>query len=190
MCIYFHTTILYYFYTTQANNSYCISGVFFECCKVLSPNGFLESIKARNTSLLEYINGPNCLTECLPYVTVLKRGILKSEFLRLWVFSMLELQQNRSCMYISAILCFTLYIRIAMSCNLLLFKVWRLALFKSCSKLLDLLINTARKRKRVWQETCNANIEKKIVTQKCVTWNLQHETCNANIFVVGYRLKN
>ena len=49
--------------------------------------------------------GPRYLMECFPYVTVLKRGMTNSEFLRLyWVVCRLK----RSDMYVGQMPCLTL----------------------------------------------------------------------------------
>ena len=74
--------------------------------------------------------GPKYLIECFPNLTVLKLGESKSEFLKLY-FLLLSL--NRSQRQLGAILCFTLYISISISCSLLLFRDGRFALTNSCS---------------------------------------------------------
>ena len=75
---------------------------------------------ARALSLLDRLDhksGPRYLIECLPYFTVLKLGIKKSEFRGLLLDNdMLK----RSIIFAAINLNFTLYMRIAISCRHLL----------------------------------------------------------------------
>ena len=60
--------------------------------------------------------GPVYLIECLPYVAVLNLGITNSLLRKAYFVSDLR---NRSAIYLGHILFLTLYMRVAMSCNLL-----------------------------------------------------------------------
>ena len=82
--------------------------------------------------MFDHKSGPIYLIECFPYVTVLKRGILKSEFLKLYVV-VAALLKNKSWMYGGTGLFLTLNINIAMSCNILLYNEGRFALVSNCS---------------------------------------------------------
>jgi hypothetical protein len=78
---------------------------------------------------LAHITGPKDLIECLAEVTVLNRGIIKSEFLKLWPLSC----WNKSDIYVGQILYLTLYIKMAISWSLRLYNVVSFSLAKRCS---------------------------------------------------------
>ena len=70
--------------------------------------------------------GPVYLIECLPYVAVLNLGMTNSLLRKAYFVSDLR---NRSVIYLGHILFLTLYMRVAMSSNLLHFSIqyfWRL----------------------------------------------------------------
>ena len=92
---------------------------------VFLPNCFFETFWSWNISpawlKIVQIYALKYLIECFPYCTVWNRGLWKSEFRELY-----PLSADKKIILSGIILCFTLNIRIAMSCNRLLYKVERL----------------------------------------------------------------
>ena len=90
---------------------------------------------------LAHKNGPKYLRECLPYFIVSNLCVLKSAFLRLYY---VESVLNISTTVLGSILCLIFYMKIAISCNLLLNREVIFALPSKSSYNADQSLNTTR----------------------------------------------